>query len=321
MNDLLATCREKYALGLERLQAGDASLALLSLHGALEDGLRAYLTARGMDATGDWPALLAALRADGRRPLSDADAERLRRTNSLRNRLAHGEQIALAQSAVGSYAQFVAQLLRTYGVAVRQPHTSTGTQRARGSRRLATPGGARTVAWASALRGQLKALAGRGFLVPVATALLVLAVGWLATRALQPSANRQPAIVAAPQPTAIQARPQITTLVPVQGSAAGATQAVAPAYPPPEGIGVQAAPGALAVGGRAVVLPEGDLLNLRTLPGQGADSVVLASLAAGTDVAVLEGPVEADGRAWWRVRAGEQEGWCAGEFLSAQAGP
>jgi hypothetical protein len=35
----------------------------------------------------------------------------------------------------------------------------------------------------------------------------------------------------------------------------------------------------------------------------------------GTEVLVLEGPVEADNYRWWKVRAGQFEGWMAETLL------
>jgi hypothetical protein len=72
------------------------------------------------------------------------------------------------------------------------------------------------------------------------------------------------------------------------------------------------AAGALSVGGRAeVVYPEG--LNLRAAPSINAEAT--GKLELGEDMLVLEGPVNADGLVWWRVRTDvNREGWAAEGF-------
>jgi Bacterial SH3 domain len=71
----------------------------------------------------------------------------------------------------------------------------------------------------------------------------------------------------------------------------------------------------LAIGAAAWVREEGGK-NLRRRSGPGTSSDVIDSLPPGTQVAVLAGPVEADGYHWWQVRVGDgREGWVAGEEL------
>jgi hypothetical protein len=64
---------------------------------------------------------------------------------------------------------------------------------------------------------------------------------------------------------------------------------------------------------------------VRNQPGTGFNSAIIAVLTSGTTVEVLEGPIEADGFTWWRVRGqatdGLVEGWCVGTYLVAAAGP
>ncbi len=69
-------------------------------------------------------------------------------------------------------------------------------------------------------------------------------------------------------------------------------------------------PPALQAGGRAVVVNVGNsALRLRAAPGLQAR--VVATIPAGREVVLLEGPVVADGYTWWQVEAGRQRGWCA----------
>jgi hypothetical protein len=75
---------------------------------------------------------------------------------------------------------------------------------------------------------------------------------------------------------------------------------------PPTAIG----PGALVV----VQGTKGAGLNLRQQPTTYAK--VVSNAREGTVLTVLEGPKEADGYTWWRVRAPDStEGWVAGEWL------
>ncbi len=70
-------------------------------------------------------------------------------------------------------------------------------------------------------------------------------------------------------------------------------------------------PVALGLGVRARVQTEGEArLSLRAEPGTG--STLVARLKAGTEVTVLEGPVQVDGYTWWKVQTAEgQIGWAA----------
>jgi hypothetical protein len=64
----------------------------------------------------------------------------------------------------------------------------------------------------------------------------------------------------------------------------------------------------LVIGKMARVTP-GTANNLREMPSKSAKA--LAQVEAGQFINVLEGPVCADGFAWWRVNAMDQEGWMA----------
>jgi len=62
-------------------------------------------------------------------------------------------------------------------------------------------------------------------------------------------------------------------------------------------------------GAAQVVNLSGGPLRLRA--GAGVKQKVVGRLPEGTEVKLLEGPVEADGYTWWRVEAGESSGWVA----------
>jgi hypothetical protein len=68
-------------------------------------------------------------------------------------------------------------------------------------------------------------------------------------------------------------------------------------------------PPVLAVGGRArLVNLNGAPLRAREAPGLTA---VVGRIPEGSEVAISEGPVEADGYTWWRVEAEGVSGWVA----------
>lgn len=78
-------------------------------------------------------------------------------------------------------------------------------------------------------------------------------------------------------------------------------------------------PGAnLQPGDNAKVAPGGGPLNLRTEPRIGA--TVLTTLADGTPLTILDGPVEGGGRLWVRVSTRHGEGWVAAEYLTREGG-
>ncbi len=53
----------------------------------------------------------------------------------------------------------------------------------------------------------------------------------------------------------------------------------------------------------------------------GKKSPTVARFAAKERVQVLEGPQQADGLSWWRVKGKAGEGWSAGDFLAPVVGP
>jgi hypothetical protein len=68
---------------------------------------------------------------------------------------------------------------------------------------------------------------------------------------------------------------------------------------------------ALAVGGRARVVDLGGA-PLRAREAPSLQARVTARIPAGSEVTLLEGPVDADGYTWWRVEASGAAGWAAG---------
>jgi hypothetical protein len=108
--------------------------------------------------------------------------------------------------------------------------------------------------------------------------------------------------------------------MPAFGSNATPTRTPVPPTPVPEvpsatplpittPIPTLAAP-VLQVGGQAQVVNVGDAaLLVRAQPGIGQP--VQARFPEGTQVSLVEGPVEADGFTWWRIQADNVSGWSA----------
>ncbi len=66
----------------------------------------------------------------------------------------------------------------------------------------------------------------------------------------------------------------------------------------------------LEIGGIARIVNVQDPgLSLRDKPGD--DQAIQSSLPVGTEVQILDGPVESDGYTWWRVDSIDGTGWCA----------
>lgn len=72
--------------------------------------------------------------------------------------------------------------------------------------------------------------------------------------------------------------------------------------------------GEIQIGGYVQVSGTGGQ-RLRARSGPGKSNEVVTRFDEGIQVLVLEGPVEADGYAWWAVRGDQGEGWCAGRWL------
>ncbi len=65
-----------------------------------------------------------------------------------------------------------------------------------------------------------------------------------------------------------------------------------------------------------VQMTDDEYLNLRDAPS--INSNVLAFLESGAYIDLLQGPVEAEGFVWWRVRVGRREGWLVERIDSLQ---
>jgi hypothetical protein len=380
--ELLESARTKHRLATARLRRGPPELALLSIHGAVEDVLRAHgLRLELPEADAPFVQLLDVLTRVRERPLSSAEAEGVRRMHRLRARVAHGEHIVVARETIEAYMRLATRLLPRYGVFVTGPEDAeaapaqgggrregdtlatlrlepaasgrTGTtarleREAAGPRRERTvypetgaryPGQARPSKatadlplareWGAAGHDGPRGRRGvrrddlwdraRAWLLPGLAILTIFLVGAVMTIALQQLRAEPPVPTAALPTTAggpATLAPQVTSVAaaaPPSGAATAVGATAAPAAAP-----IAAPTGALAPGRTAYVRAESGGLNVRARAGTAPDNPVLFSLAPGTAVEVVAGPVDADGFTWWQVRGPTAEGWCAGQYLEVR---
>ncbi len=297
-----ASSKRKHTLSLARMRRNQSELTLLSLYGSLDDALRAHLLLyQNPAANQDLNGVLLAMRQDGKLPLSREEAERIRRLHSLQTRVASGETVTITQESLLSYHHFVAELLSRYGITVVDPETvlplttTTTTD---------TPDGLKDAAMGEHTpMGVLKHY--RPHLMPLLFVVLLLVIAATTTILVQQSRGVSGALVTT---TPTRARP--TTTVSSTTPTRALSRTPTPTPPPPH---------VLTPGRTAYVRPGlAGGLALRSKPGIAADIPIQIYLNAGTAVQVVDGPTEADGYRWWLVRAANQQGWCAGEYLEVR---
>lgn len=359
--ELMDSARQKYTLAQARIRRGPPELALLSLHGSLEDALRARAIHRRLPAAAaPFPQLIDALAADADAPLSTAEAESVRKMHRLRARVAHGEQITVAAETIEAYQRLIVRLLSRYGVLVVGPEDepppraerATTTRLERGATRPIAGAGARWAAdsegagargqrrrstssfpildrypdlapgresgprsrWATYEAERAASFFERSqtWLVPLLIIVTIFLIGATISIALQQMGTPS-ALPTAPVVTSFA--PEITT-APISGASvnepepptATAEATSSPLTPTPSD--------GLAPGVTAYVRLEISGANLRALAG--TNQQIVLGLAPGTQVQVIDGPVEADGLQWWRVRIADIEGWCAADLLEVR---
>lgn len=323
VTDLLASSKAKFSLAQSRLRRSEPELALLSLHGAIEDSLRAHLLRyRQPGGAAVWGAMLDAARADERQPLSSVEYERIQRLHSLRAKIARGDEIALTSDTLNNYYELAARLLPRYGAQIllnddrmSGPGDEAGRRAERvrptrlGESRRRSPVPEEELAPVGWQRYQNRVL-------PILLIISIFFIGvsisigiqqWRAGDATGPGVATNPTGLAVTESIIISTQVP-ATLGPTPNLALLPT--ASPTVLPPN---------ALAVGRSASVRAEvvGGL-NVRAQPGTAPTIPVLFSLAPGSAVDVIDGPVTADALTWWKVRAANQEGWCAGEFLEVR---
>lgn len=65
-----------------------------------------------------------------------------------------------------------------------------------------------------------------------------------------------------------------------------------------------------------VVNTDGQGLRARDIPNR--DGKILFKFAENSTVQIIDGPKEADGFTWWKVRGTSGEGWCVADFLTRE---
>ncbi|MCS6888655.1 MAG: SH3 domain-containing protein [Chloroflexus sp.] len=329
---LLESAREKYILARARREVPE--LALLSIHGAIEDTLRAHLLRINSPAAlGPFAGVLAAMQALDRLPLSTEEVDAVQRLHRLRGRIARGEHLAVTGETLAAYQRLAVLLLPRYGVQA-LPTTEPDRPRPRSTQPMraqtALPDDEpvrvrlrdRHTAYDEARR--IRALGNRtydeeaprgpwvpGWVAPTLIIVSIFVIGLAIALSLQ-----GPAPVVVPTAPAISPSPLATELPATAPPGVASPQptitsvvepTIPPAPTPAEG---------LAVGRTAIVSAEIPALNVRAQPS--VASVITLVLAPGTQVEIIGGPVEAEGRVWWQVRSAGIEGWCAGDFLQPQ---
>lgn len=328
--DLMARSKNKFALARARMSQRHIELALLSLQGSLEDTLRGHLLLRGNPAAAvEWETLLAALQDDEEQhPLSREEAERLRRFHLLCSRIASGEAVTVPPERAIAYQTFFATLMARYGVLVVTSETDTASNQANLDMPFAgeestepepEPQPADTADNVPSLFRHY-----RTHLLPAAIIVFLFLIGSTITIAWQQlRPERQGTLFAA---TYTPSPPPLTPLA--------TTATVVPSLPPTQAtivisrtnpITVPASPTflptpphptTLTIGHTAYVQSDvAEGLALRAEPGTSASIPVQLYLNANTAVLIVDGPVQRDGYTWWKVRAANKEGWCAGAFL------
>lgn len=330
VTDLLASSKAKLALAQARLRSSEPELALLSLHGCIEDALRAHLL-RHRQPTGAavWGAMLDAARNDEYQPLSIVEYERVQRLHTIRSKIARGDEVTITRDTIGNYYDLATRLLPRYGVQTLLDEEAAAdeppAQRAARTRPLRLGEGRR--------RGPALDDEGRrrgpvpddeeppngwrryqNIILPTILVICFFFIGLSFTIALNQS--REDTRLLEPLATAtvvaVGEQSVITTFIPATLGPTPALQLLTPSPTAP-------LPNVITVGRSASV--RGDVvggLNVRAQPGTAPTIPILFSLGPNTSVEIVEGPVTADGLTWWKVRAASQEGWCAGEFLEVR---
>ena len=179
---------------------------------------------------------------------------------------------------------------------------------------IGTPARVRDVVIGAALRGGRRTPALRSLLAPSLTLLILL--GGTAVLIGNRGLNIPPPSDSASAPIS----PATAPPSPTASSSAALQSSPAPSPSPPEQVPTATTPvgspspvddGPLRAGEIAAMVTDGRLV-IRSQPGTGADSAIFKTkLYPGQRVLTIEGPVEASGYPWFRVRVGVIEGWAA----------
>jgi len=183
---------------------------------------------------------------------------------------------------------------------------------------IGTPNRVRDVVINAALRGDRR-LPGMRFVLAASLSILVVVGGTVfvgGNRGLGLFWTTSPSATV-PVPTAVAEGTPSAAPTPAPASPSP-TVLPTPAESAPVVSTPTAESGQLVAGDLAAMVTDGRLV-IRTLPETSSDSAIFKTrVYPGQRVLILEGPVEASGYPWYRIRLGDIEGWAAGSGVDGE---
>jgi TolB protein len=189
---------------------------------------------------------------------------------------------------------------------------------------IGTPARVRDVVIGVAMRGGRRTPALRSLLAASLSLLLILGgtavlIGNRGLNILPPSESASPPIQTTTAPASPTVSPSaaaqsspVASPIPSEPVPSSATETAPASSPSPVD------DGPLRAGEIAAMVSDGRLV-IRTKPGTGADSAIFKTkIYPGQRVLTIEGPVDASGYPWFRVRVGVIEGWVAAAAVDGE---
>jgi hypothetical protein len=338
----MSTPHDKLSAGFLKLSQAGTSAAelgqtLITFHGALEDHFDAWLAVHADLSPQErielgrqgWNTRLEQLGRSG--ILHRGDVGIIRRYNTIRNKVAHGDDFHLSYPQVAEYASFVGDLIGS--CPIEPPQTLSvshapvepplvGEEAASDDQPLPElseplPSTRRTLG--SILLGAISLpFVAIFYLLQLSWRLVVLLctkpAGWLALALLflyftcvAPIGAMLGGVwsdAAARAPSATRASSTSARATPSPSQEVRTPDAASPTVP--------------STRAAQIVGSGGNMVNMRDAPG--LHSVVIAKLEPGAPIIVLDEQSEADGKVWQRVQHGGREGWVSAEFVGDSEG-
>lgn len=156
---------------------------------------------------------------------------------------------------------------------------------------------------------------------PILGVILILALFWFWANAFWGGDDKSAATDGTPQSTlpAITASPSATTATGATGSPIILTTPPTGVATQPPGQGTNPPPssGTIAIGSTVIVANSGGTgVNFRSEPS--TDSDIVDVLLDGTEMTVIDGPLDAEGYTWWQVEGDAGTGWLVQDYLQAK---
>lgn len=157
---------------------------------------------------------------------------------------------------------------------------------------------------------------------PILGVILILALFWFWANAFWGDDENDVATNGTPQATlpAITASPSATAQTGTTGSPIILTTPPPGVATQPPGQGTTPEPpagGEIAIGATVAVANSGGTgVNFRTEPS--TESEIIDVLLDGTQLTVIDGPLDAEGYTWWQVEGDAGTGWLVQDYLQAQ---